>query len=389
MDKAFTVSLCNPDKDTYVTLELPADPYTVLDAWERLRPAPDTRVEWEIEDYGEFPVLFPGLQSGEGFPALNALAERLVSLSEQQRTAFEGLVRLESRRSGVIPLHMFAALAEQAEHCQVVPEATDDASLGRVYAANGSIPEVKDVPDRVFELLDFQLLGRRVRQSEGGIFTRQGYVVPDGNWKPAEGQEPRSAPEAPTSFFRLELQLGEERAELTLPAGQELVEVRDQMDAVGISNCTVTAFHSRVPQLPAAWVTPEQLDTLNCLAIRLTVLEDREPLKLIKYKAVLEASPPTSLEDAMALTERLDAYNLNWAAASPEDVARGELRRSMGEENADLLCRYLNLYGYGEALIQRYGGELTDYGLLTRVDGQPVQNPLPPQPKLGGMEMGG
>ena len=389
MDKAFTVSLCNPDKDTYVTLELPADPYTVLDAWERLRPAPDTRVEWEIEDYGEFPVLFPGLQSGEGFPALNALAERLVSLSEQQRTAFEGLVRLESRRSGVIPLHMFAALAEQAEHCQVVPEATDDASLGRVYAANGSIPEVKDVPDRVFELLDFQLLGRRVRQSEGGIFTRQGYVVPDGNWKPAEGQEPRSAPEAPTSFFRLELQLGEERAELTLPAGQELVEVRDQMDAVGISNCTVTAFHSRVPQLPAAWATPEQLDTLNCLAIRLTVLEDREPLKLIKYKAVLEASPPTSLEDAMALTERLDAYNLNWAAASPEDVARGELRRSMGEENADLLCRYLNLYGYGEALIQRYGGELTDYGLLTRVDGQPVQNPLPPQPKLGGMERGG
>ena len=389
MDKAFTVSLCNPDKDTYVTLELPADPYTVLDAWERLRPAPDTRVEWEIEDYGEFPVLFPGLQSGEGFPALNALAERLVSLSEQQRTAFEGLVRLESRRSGVIPLHMFAALAEQAEHCQVVPEATDDASLGRVYAANGSIPEVKDVPDRVFELLDFQLLGRRVRQSEGGIFTRQGYVVPDGNWKPTEGQELRIAPEAPTGFFRLELQLGEERAELTLPAGQELVEVRDQMDAVGISNCTVTAFHSRVPQLPAAWATPEQLDTLNCLAIRLTVLEDREPLKLIKYKAVLEASPPTSLEDAMALTERLDAYNLNWAAASPEDVARGELRRSMGEENADLLCRYLNLYGYGEALIQRYGGELTDYGLLTRVDGQPVQNPLPPQPKLGGMEMGG
>lgn len=389
MDKAFTVSLCNPDKDTYVTLELPADPYTVLDAWERLRPAPDTRVEWEIEDYGEFPVLFPGLQSGEGFPALNALAERLVSLSEQQRTAFEGLVRLESRRSGVIPLHMFAALAEQAEHCQVVPEATDDASLGRVYAANGSIPEVKDVPDRVFELLDFQLLGRRVRQSEGGVFTRQGYVVPDGNWKPAEGQEPRSAPEAPTGFFRLELRLGEERAELTLPAGQELVEVRDQMEAVGISNCTVTAFHSLVPQIPEAWATPERLDTLNCLAIRLTVLEDREPLKLIKYKAVLEASPPTSLEDAMALTERLDAYNLNWAAASPEDVARGELRRSMGEENAALLCRYLNLYGYGEALIQRYGGELTDYGLLTRVDGQPVQNPLPPQPKLGGMEMGG
>lgn len=385
MDKAFTVSLCNPDKDTYVTLELPADPYAVLDAWERLRLAPDTRVEWEMEDYGEFPVLFPGLQSGEGFPALNALAERLTSLDSRQRTAFEGLVKLQDGR----PMEPDAliTLSEQAKHCQVAPEATDDASLGRVYAANGSIPEVKDVPDKVFELLDFQLLGRRIRQSAGGVFTRQGYVVPDGNWKPTEGQELRIAPEAPTGFFRLELRLGEERAELTLPAGQELVEVRERMEAVGLPNCAVTAFHSRVPQLPAAWATPERLDTLNCLAIRLMVLAERDSLALIKYKAVLEASPPASLEDAMALTERLDAYNLNWAAASPEDVARGELRRSMGEENADLLCWYLNLYGYGEALIQQYGGELTDYGLLTRADGQPVQKPLPPQPTRGGVQM--
>ena len=385
MDKAFTVSLCNPDKDTYVTLELPADPYAVLDAWERLRLAPDTRVEWEMEDYGEFPVLFPGLQSGEGFPALNALAERLTSLDSRQRTAFEGLVKLQDGR----PMEPDAliTLSEQAKHCQVAPEATDDASLGRVYAANGSIPEVKDVPDKVFELLDFQLLGRRIRQSAGGVFTRQGYVVPDGNWKPTEGQELRIAPEAPTGFFRLELRLGEERAELTLPAGQELVEVRDQMEAVGLPNCAVTAFHSRVPQLPAAWATPERLDTLNCLAIRLMVLAERDSLALIKYKAVLEVSSISSLEDAMALTERLDAYNLNWAAASPEDVARGELRRSMGEENADLLCWYLNLYGYGEALIQQYGGELTDYGLLTRADGQPVQKPLPPQPTRGGVQM--
>ena len=385
MDKAFTVSLCNPDKDTYVTLELPADPYAVLDAWERLRLAPDTRVEWEMEDYGEFPVLFPGLQSGEGFPALNALAERLTSLDSRQRTAFEGLVKLQDGR----PMEPDAliTLSEQAKHCQVAPEATDDASLGRVYAANGSIPEVKDVPDKVFELLDFQLLGRRIRQSAGGVFTRQGYVVPDGNWKPTEGQEPRIAPEAPTGFFRLELRLGEERAELTLPAGQELVEVRERMEAVGLPNCAVTAFHSRVPQRPAAWATPERLDTLNCLAIRLMVLAERDSLALIKYKAVLEVSSISSLEDAMALTERLDAYNLNWAAASPEDVARGELRRSMGEENADLLCWYLNLYGYGEALIQQYGGELTDYGLLTRADGQPVQKPLPPQPTRGGVQM--
>ena len=384
MDKVFTVSLCNPDKDVYVTLAVPAGPWMVLDAWEQLRPAPDTRVEWEIEDYGEFPNLFPTLASGEDFPALNALAERLASLDGRQRTAFNGLVKLAGNR---IEIDALMTLAEQARHCHVVPEATNDASLGRFYAENGFLTELDGLPDKVFELLDFQLLGRRIRLAEGGIFTRQGFVAPDGSWKPAQSHEPRIAPEAPAGIFHLEFQLGEEQAELTLPAGQELVEVRDQMEAVGLSNCAVTAFHSRAPQIPAEWATPERLDTLNCLAIRLTVLADRDPLQLVKYKAVLEASPPASLEEAMALTERLDAYNLDRAAVSPEDVARGELRSAVGEEQAALLCRYLNLYGYGEALIQQYGGELTDYGLLTRADSQPVQEPLPPQPKLGGMEM--
>ena len=387
MDKVFTVSLHNPDKDVYAALDLPAEPWAVLDAWERLRPAPDTKVEWEIEDYGEFPDLFPAPASGEGFPALNALAEKLAGLGGQERTAFEGLVRLENSRSSSIPLRRCAALAEQAKHCHIVPEATDDASLGRFYAANGFIPEVADVPDKVFELLDFQLLGRRIRQAEGGVFTSHGYVVPDSTWEPTQSPGPRTAPEVPDGIFRLELRLGEERAKLTLPAGQELVEVRDRMEAIGLSNCAVTAFHSRVPQIPAEWAAPERLDTLNCLAIRLMVLADREPLKMVKYKAVLEASPPASLEEAMALTERLDAYSLDRSAASPEDVARGELRSAVGEEQAVLLCRYLNLYGYGEALIQQYGGELTDYGLLTRADSQPVQEPLPPQPRRGGMEM--
>ena len=384
MDKVFTVSLCNPDKDVYVTLAVPAGPWMVLDAWEQLRPAPDTRVEWEIEDYGEFPNLFPTLASGEDFPALNALAERLASLDGRQRTAFNGLVKLAGNR---IEIDALMTLAEQARHCHVVPEATNDASLGRFYAENGFLTELDGLPDKVFELLDFQLLGRRIRLAEGGIFTRQGFVAPDGSWKPAQSHEPRIAPEAPAGIFHLEFQLGEEQAELTLPAGQELVEVRDQMEAVGLSDCAVTAFHSRAPQIPAEWATPERLDTLNCLAIRLTVLADRDPLQLVKYKAVLEASPPASLEEAMALTERLDAYSLDRSAASPEDVARGELRSAVGEEQAVLLCRYLNLYGYGEALIQQYGGELTDYGLLTRADSQPVQEPLPPQPKLGGIEM--
>ena len=375
MDKVFTVSLSASGRDNRVALDLPAEPYTVLDAWERLRPAPDARVRWELEDCGGYPALASVLKSGEDFPALNSLAQRLAGLDGLRRAVFEGLVRLQADRH--LEPDALAALAEQAEHCHLVPEATDDASLGRFYAENGFFLELDDVPDRVYGLLDFALLGRRARRAEGGVFTSYGYAVPDETWRPVQGQEPRAAPEAPTGIFRLELRLGEGRTELTLPAGQELVEVRDQIETVGLSNCAVTAFHSRAPQIPAAWATPERLDALNCLAIRLTVLADREPLRLAKYKAVLEAAPPASLEEARALTERLDEYDLDRAAASPEDVAREELRCIMLEEDTALLERHLDLHGYGEALIRQYGGQLTGYGLLTRADGQPVQEPLP------------
>lgn len=88
---------------------------------------------------------------------------------------------------------------------------------------------------------------------------------------------------------------------------------------------------------------------------------------------MLETVPPASLEDALALAEQLDAYGLDRTAASLEDVARAELRGAMPEEAA--------------ALIRQDGGQLTDYGLLTRTDGQPAREPLPPQHTQGGMQM--
>ena len=265
--------------------------------------------------------------------------------------------------------------------------ATDDTRLGRFYAANGFIPEVEGMPDKAFELLDFKRLGRRIRQAEGGIFTRGGYVVPDGAWQPSQNPEPRAAPEPPAGIFRLKLRLGEEQAKLTLPAGRELVEVRERMESIGLSACAVASFHSRVPQIPAEWVTPERLEALNCLAQRLAALAEQESLALTKYKAVLEASPISSLEEAIALTERLDAYNLDRKPATPEDVAREELSCVMMEEDVTLIERYLNIYGYGEALIQQYEGELTNYGPLTRADGRPVQEPLPSHPGLNSIGM--
>ncbi len=84
--------------------------------------------------------------------------------------------------------------------------------------------------------------------------------------------------------------------------------------------------------------------------------------------------------------DTLDEYIFSPQFCSPIDVAKGELSLILTEQDAALITPYLNLHQYGQSLIQRCGGMLTDYGLIERKDGQPIQVPEQ-QPCQGGMEM--
>ena len=54
--------------------------------------------------------------------------------------------------------------------------------------------------------------------------------------------------------------------------------------------------------------------------------------------------------------------------------------------SAEVMIPYLDLEGYGAALVKGLNAELTDYGMVERQDRQPVQTPEE-QPRQGGMEM--
>jgi hypothetical protein len=111
-----------------------------------------------------------------------------------------------------------------------------------------------------------------------------------------------------------------------------------------------------------------------------------EPKALSAYKALLEAMECKDLQGAETLMDSLDKYIFSPQYSSPTEVAKGELSVILCDEDAATLTPHLNLYRYGQALIDRCGGILTDYGLIERTDGQPVQS-IENQPKQGGMEM--
>ena len=378
MDKVFTVSLCNPDKDVYVTLDVPAEPWAVLDAWEQLRPAPDTMVEWEIEDCGEFPFLFPTLQSGEDFPTLNVLAERLAGLSEQQRTAFEGLIRLQDGR--LMEPDALIALTEQAKHCHVVPEATNDASLGRFYAENGFMEELDGLSDDVFEMLDFGKIGKALRTGENGIFTRNGYVVKHSELVTAPPCA-KELPEKPEYLFRLTLGLhpdleDDRTVTLELPASAEaLRKAQKQLGADGWEGVVVLDYDGIIPQAAEFADLPMELDAFNDFAEAVEAMPSREK-QIPKLKALLEHFEVTDLATAAGLAEHIGDYILTPEISSPQEAAIDELNFTMDAHSAELLLPHVNLFTYGNEIIKDDNAALTFYGLLHREDYQPMQTPV-------------
>ena len=59
----------------------------------------------------------------------------------------------------------------------MVEGVTTDAQLGEFYAENGFMPELDNLPDSVFQLLDFDKLGEKMRFEDGGILVNRGYVA--------------------------------------------------------------------------------------------------------------------------------------------------------------------------------------------------------------------
>ena len=119
-----------PYSAAYAKLELPASPWEVWDAMEKVRLQTDDILYMAIEDLNE----------------LNDLAAQLAALDEVQGIAFEGLFSMEVQKKvnangGVITLQDLRDLAVSAKtDCYHVVDAADDAQLGRFYAENDFVP---------------------------------------------------------------------------------------------------------------------------------------------------------------------------------------------------------------------------------------------------------
>lgn len=379
MDKVvFSVYLGNPDNDNGTTLDLPAKPWELLDALERLRLREGQEPYWQVEDLGRYDFLEPHLDKC-GLYQFNALAEQLSTFNEADAIAFEGLVQMESDKlhqenGGELTIQRMLDLAYSVDCCHVVPEVRDDAALGKFYVENDFLPEPEKVPDKVLEMLDYAKIGRTMRQGEQSVITPHGYVEQHSELKqaPADLGKP---PRKPAYMMRFLCSNEHQTMPLNLPASQaELNAVLMRLDLDSWQEVYLECEDTAMPEM---WsftdMAYDGMEQLNRFAQCLEELDRNN--ELIKFKAVAGQLDISGLDDAFALAEHLSEYALEPGIHSLEELAREELSVIVGDPDGDLLTRHLNMEAYGADLLWRDHGLFSDYGYICRPDGQPLQVP--------------
>ena len=392
--KIFEVYLAKedvPNNEAYAKLELPASPWELWDAMEKVRLKDGEALYMEIDDYYAFEYLAPHLEELDiSLNELNDLAARLATLDEVQGIAFEGLFSMEVQKKvntngGIITMQDMRDLAVSAKtDCYHVVDAADDAQLGRFYAENDFVPELDGVSNEVFEMLDFAGIGRMMRCSENGVFVDSLYVLRDGELTTAPPVQ-KTLPEKPGYLFRLTLGLcpdfgGGRTAVLDLPASEEaLVAAQEQLGTLNWENTVVLNYGGIVPNVATFADLPMELEEFNAFT---KAARDIPRSEVPKLKALLEQFEVRDIETALFLTEHLADYVLTPDLSSPQKTAIDHLRFIMNREEAVRLIPYVNLFNYGETVIHEDNAVLSPYGLLHRADYQPMLSPMQETQKM-------
>ena len=377
----------NPNSDACAKLDLPASPWELWDALDKVRLQKDDILYMEIEDYYAFAYLAPYLDGLEiSLNELNDLAAQLAALDEVQEVAFDGFLRMEVQNKvdtngGVITLQDLRDLAVSAKtDCYHVVDAADDAQLGRFYAENGFIPELDGISDGGFKMLDFAGIGRMMRHSENGVFVNSLYVLRDGELTTAPPVQ-KTLTEKPGYLFRLTLGLhpdiGDARTvTLDLPAAEaELLDAQTQLGTLNWENTVVLNYDGILPSAAFFADLPAELETFNEFAKAVQDIPFPEK-QLPKLKALLKQFEVQDIETAMGLTEHLDDYVLTPEISSPQETAIDQLHFMTDDHSVELLISHVNLYAYGCDLIREDNAVLSPYGLLHRANYQPMLSPV-------------
>ena len=118
------------------------------------------------------------------------------------------------------------------------------------------------------------------------------------------------------------------------------------------------------------------------------VLVEMPQKQLTEYKAILTATKCSEFDGAVDLISRMEEYIVTPKYETMEDVARDEMSVIMSPDAVEIMLPYLDLDGYGRALVKTLNADLTEYGMVESKDRQPgAPQEKPGQEQFNGMNL--
>jgi hypothetical protein len=370
----------NPENEAFTDIELPASYEELEDTLQMINGTNEScavNVKYFLGD-----VDF--LQGKEVLSCslyeMNYFATLIDKMQEHEQLQFAGLVECYDPEYPQMKEITNLALNAPTLDCYHAP-ATSDKDLGEFCIENELLPQLADLEslsdeqyDWVCEHLDKEKIGKEMREQEHGVFTSAGYFVKNEEIKQLYDGNPE-VPKPCDYIFRLELALipnGDEPNDqntisLKLPAAQaDIQRTLEEIGAKSMDDCCFYGYESLVvPQLADCYGDNEDFDALNHLAERINRFDNDN---LVKFKAMLEAVECKDIETAIVVYEHIDEFTLDRGCTTAADYVDKVL------QNLDLPMKeqfsfYLSKDGYGKALMQYNGVDVTSYGMLIPDDG--------------------
>lgn len=404
MKKQMTVELVNErpgfDGYYYASLELPAEEYELRDALQKLRAVGR---EKEYQDVSVLNCdLLPELSDVRlDFPTLDELnffAKRLASLGFEEQIVLQTVlpkVIPEVNDNGIVSMKDLINITYGLDEIMIASDVGNDEQLGQFVIENDMHEDVASVPDNALYLLDKKQIGKLQRESDGGVYVGDFYVVA-GEYEMPVIYDGKTLPaEELSEWFAFRLKVAEAPVNsadetegsaewISLPIYKtEANRIAKLHNESSIEDCVYFGFESSVPQITDEMFGDMQdFDKLNRLAKEML---EMSPAEQVKFKAALAADTPQNIDGVLDVAEHLNAYEFSASPDSDEIFFKEYLLHHLDSRFDSKWLDTLMLRTESSILLDRLGAAVTEYGVISARGGSLYE--LVPYHKLDAKEL--
>lgn len=363
----------------YADLQLPADEHEIRDAYQRARiTRSDIFHQYQVYECEAIPMLPFRRLDAPTMDELNFLAKRLDGLNEEERLVLRAISPkiMKVGEDELVSMKDLINMTYGLDEVSVISNVSTPQQLGQFVIENDLHRDVEAVPEDSLYLLDTKKIGELQQRNDGGVFVDGNYVVA-GEYELREvydGQHLPTEEATPWYAFRLDV--------TRPPAGDNLAEIeamaetlslpvaREEADALAqrlglerIEDCVYLGFESSIPQIDAdKFGDMHNFDQLNNLS---EMMLEMSPSDQVKFKAVLSAEEPENIEQVLDIARGLDQYEFAPMVEDEAHFFKSYLLRHLDTKVDPKWLDSLLARNEGTELLERLGGTLTDYGVVS------------------------